>query len=210
MTSTPGQPVPRTLTRIAAACFVAGLLVSGFFVWRVVENVPASPVPIERGAVRLEKEGLTIYSSQPVLRPPCAAKDANGADIPLERPAGSETITYRGRTWYVVARSAEPVPPQTVVVSCTDDETNATYYAGPRMSVTAMVVAVFGAIGSFLLFLLAGVVLVIVDTTRRRRRNHPGPTFPGGPHHPGGPQYPGGGPQFPGGGPQYPGGPPRR
>jgi len=190
MTSYPGQPAPqrsRTLTWIAVACFVVGLAVSGFFVSRIVQNVPETPVSVESGPVQLEKEGLTVYASQPVLTPPCKAKDASGADIPLEHPSAAETITLNSRTFYVVARSVNPVPPQSVSVSCADDETNATYYAGPRMSVVAFVLSILGAIFAFVVFVIAGVVLLIVDTTKRRRSNRPGNTFPGGQP----PQYPG-------------------
>jgi hypothetical protein len=209
MTSHPGQPAPqrsRTLTWIAIACFVVGLAVSGFFVSRIVKNVPETPTSVESGPVQLEKEGLTVYASQPVLTPPCEAKDASGADIPLERPSASETITLNSRTYYVVARSVNPVPPQSVSVSCTDGDTNATYFAGPRMSVVSFVLSILGAVFAFLIFVIAGVILLVVDTTKRRRANRPANTFPGSGNPPGN-TYPGNQPpQYPGNQPpQYPG-----
>ncbi|TDO51297.1 hypothetical protein EV643_10334 [Kribbella sp. VKM Ac-2527] len=201
MTSYPGQPAPqrsRTLTWIAIACFVVGLAVSGFFVSRIVKNVPETPTAVESGPVQLEKEGLTVYASQPVLTPPCEAKDASGSDIPLKQPSASETITLNSRTYYVVARSVNPVPPQSVSVSCTDGDTNATYYVGPRMSVVAFVLSILGAVFAFIIFVIAGVILLVVDTTKRRRSNRPGNTFPGSGNPPGN-TYPGNQPpQFPG------------
>jgi len=191
MSTYPGQ-APRkkkTLTWLAIACFLVGLGLTGFFTYRIVATAPRSPEPIEAGVVRLDKEGLTIYASVPVPTPPCTAKDSGGADVPLEEPTGSEQITVNSETWYVVARSVDPVPAGEYSISCTDDETAATYAAGPRMSVVAFVVSIFGAIGSFLIFFGLGAVLLTVGAVRNRRRNRPGDTFPGS-----GPGGPGGGP----------------
>ena len=124
-------------------------MLTGFFTYRIVATAPRTPEPIEAGVVQLDKEGLTVYASVPVLTPPCQAKDSSGADVPLKAPTGSEQITVNSETWYVVARSVDPVPAGDYSISCTDDETGATYAAGPRMSVVAFVVSIFGAIGSF-------------------------------------------------------------
>ncbi|TCN44241.1 hypothetical protein EV644_101624 [Kribbella orskensis] len=193
MTTYPGQPAApaprRTLTWLAIASFVIGLVLAGFFVWRIVETAPRSPERIgTSGTVRLEEDGLTIYSSQPVLRPPCEVKDSSGADVPLESPTGSETITVNNNTWYVIARSVETVPPGEYVVSCADDDTGASYGVGPRMSILGFVGAIFGLLGSLLVFIGLGVVLLIVGAVKRRKANRPGNTFPGGP---GGYPYPG-------------------
>lgn len=199
MTSYPGQQPPapkKTLTWLAIACFVIGTVLGGFFVWQIVKNVPSSPQPIGNGAVHLEKEGLTVYASQPVLSPPCEAKDASGADVPLKPPSGSESITINDETWYAVSRSARLVPPGDYVVSCTDDETNATYAVGPNMSVAGMVGSIFGAVLSFLVFFILGAVLLGVGAVKRRRANRPGNTFPTNPG--GGPGYPPPGNTFPG------------
>ncbi|MEI8409152.1 MULTISPECIES: hypothetical protein [unclassified Kribbella] len=181
MSTYPGQPVPqkKTLTWIAIACFVVGLGLTGFFVYRIVATAPRTPEPIDAGVVTLEKEGLTIYASVPVLTPPCTAKDSSGADVPLEEPSGSEQITVNSETWYVIARSVDPVPAGDYSISCTDDETGATYAAGPRMSVVAFVVSIFGVIGSLLIFIGLGVVFLVVGAVKNRRRTPPGPTFPG-------------------------------
>ncbi|MEU4603101.1 hypothetical protein AB0F43_08990 [Kribbella sp. NPDC023972] len=192
MSTHPGQaapaPAPRkTLTWVAIACFVIGLGLTGFFVYRIVATAPAMPQPVEDGVVQLDREGLTIYSSVPVLTPPCQAKDSSGADVPLTRPSGSEQITVNSETWYVVARSAETVPAGDYTISCTDDETGATYAAGPKMSVVAFVVSILGAIFSFLIFLGLGIVLLVVSSVKKRRRDRPGNTFPGN-------TFPGGGP----------------
>ncbi len=192
MSTHPGQaPQKRkTLTWLAIACFVVGLGLTGFFTYRIVATAPRTPEPIEAGVVHLDKEGLTVYASVPVLTPPCTAKDPSGADVPLEGPTGSEQITVSSETWYVVARSVDPVPAGDYSISCTDDETGATYAAGPRMSVVAFVVSIFGAIGSVLVFFGLGVVFLVVGAVRNRRRNRPGNTFPGGgPGAPG--NYPG-------------------
>lgn len=201
MSTHPGQ-APRkkskTLTWLAIACFVIGIGLTGFFTYRIVATAPRSPEPIESGVVHLDKEGLTVYASVPVLTPPCTAKDSGGADVPLKAPTGSEQITVNSETWYVVARSVDPVPSGDYSISCTDDETGATYAAGPRMSVVAFVVSIFGAIGSFLIFVGLGLVLIVVGAVRNRRRNRPGDTFPGGGPGQGAPgNYPPPGTTFP-------------
>jgi hypothetical protein len=220
----PGQPSvkgpSRAWTVAAVALLAVGLVLTGFFAWKAFVNRPASPQPVEAGPVRLDREGLTIYSSQPVLRPPCEVKDSTGADIPLEAPSGSETITVNSGTWYVVLRSAEPVPAGEYSVSCSDDETNATYAAGPRFSVLGFAFALLGAIGSFVVFGLLGTVILVVVGVKRRRTNRPsdnsfpgsdsrwprGNTFPGGsaPYPPGGTPYPQGGTPYPQGSTPYP------
>lgn len=204
MTTYPGQPAARaprrTLTWLAIASFVIGLVLAGFFVWRIVETAPRSPERIgTSGTVRLDKDGLTIYSSEPVLRPPCEVKDASGADVPLKSPTGSETITINDNTWYVIARSVETVPPGEYVVSCADEDTGTSYGVGPRMSILGFVGSIFGLIGSLLVFIGLGVVLLVVGALKRRKANRPGNTFPGGP----GEQYPG----YPQQGYQHPGQP---
>src|SRR5262245_56388639 len=133
MSTYPGQPAPpapkRILTWIAVACFAIGLVLTAFFVVRIVQTAPRTPQSIEGGVVHLKKEGLTIYASVPVLTPPCEAKDAAGNDVPLKKPTGSENITINGETWYVVARSVDTVPAGAYSISCTDSETSATYAA---------------------------------------------------------------------------------
>lgn len=177
----PGRPAPakkKTLTWIAIACFVIGAGLTGFFVYRIVATAPRSPLSIESGVVHLDKEGLTIYASVPVPTPPCEAKDSTGADVPLEKPTGSEEITINDDTWYVVARSVDAVPAGDYSISCTDDQTPATYAAGPKSSVVAFVLSIFGAVGSFLIFGILGVVLLTIGIVRNRRRNGPTGTSP--------------------------------
>ncbi|MEV0285320.1 MULTISPECIES: hypothetical protein [unclassified Kribbella] len=195
MSAYPGQTEPKknkTLTWLAVACFVIGLGLTGFFVYRIVVTAPRTPEPIgESGVVHLDEEGLTIYSSVPVLTPPCEAKNADGADVPLKPVTGSEQISVNSDTWYVVARSVETVPAGDYTISCADDETSATYFAGPKMSVLAFVVSILGTVFSLLIFLGLGITFLTVAAVKNRRRNRPGPTFPGAP----GPGTPGpGGP----------------
>lgn len=200
MSAYPGQEPKKskTFTWIALACFVIGLGVTGFFVYRIVATAPRTPQPIENGVVHLDKEGLTIYSSVPVLTPPCQAKDSSGAEVPLESPSGSESISINSDTWYVIARSVETVPAGDYTISCTDDETGATYFAGPKMSVLAFVVSILGTIFSFLVFVGLGVVFLVVGGVKNRRRNQPGNTFPtGGPGQGAPGNYPSPGNTFP-------------
>ena len=205
MTSYPGQPTApsRTLIWLAVASFVIGIVLSAFFVWRAVANVPEAPEPIDNGPVQVDSDGFTIFSSIPVLRPPCEAKDESGNDVPLEEPTTDTSITLNDDTWYVVANSVDRVP-GTFAVSCLDDETGATYAVGPRLSLGAFVGSIIAAIGSFLLFFAVGVVLIIVNTVKTRRAKragaYPGNTFPAGPGYPAGPTFPG----YPPSGPGYP------
>ncbi|HWD78870.1 MAG TPA: hypothetical protein VG497_08310 [Kribbella sp.] len=208
MSLQPGAPKKSILPMIGIACFVVGALLAGFFAWRIVVTAPRTPQPIENGRVHLKREGLTIYSSIPVLGPPCTAQDANGNVVPLNKQTGSETITINGNSWYVVARSAKAVPAGDYSISCTDDETSATYAAGPRWSVLAFVVSILGTVFSLLIFIGLGVVFLAVGLVRRNRnRRPPGNTFPGQPGAPGNYyQQPGGYPNQPGGYPNRPGG----
>lgn len=203
MTMEPVAPKKSVLPVIGIVCFVIGVLVAGFFAWRIVVTAPRTPQPIENGRVHLKQEGLTIYSSIPVLGPPCSAQDANGNDVPLKRISGSETITINGNSWYVVSRSAQPVPAGDYSISCTDDETSATYAAGPRSSVLAFVVSILGTVFSLLIFIGLGVTFLAIGLVRRGRSRRAGSTFPTQPGAPGNyPQSPGGYPNQPGG---YPG-----
>ncbi|TWD82099.1 hypothetical protein FB561_3226 [Kribbella amoyensis] len=186
MTTQPGQSAPKkTMARIGIACIVVGVLLSGFFVWRIVQTAPRTPVDVSSGPIKLEKDGLTIYASRPVLRPPCEAKDANGNDIPLRNPSGSESITINERTFDVVAKSVDPVPPQEVVVSCQDTESGARFYAGPMMSVASFVLSILGTVFSLLIFLIVGIFLITFGSLKRRRANRGPNTFPGSQPHTG-------------------------
>jgi hypothetical protein len=174
-------PPPKTLTWIAIACLVFGLGLTGLFVNRIVRTAPSSPQPVEQATIHLTKVGLTVYASMPVRRQPCEVRDPNGAVLTLQEPTASETITINSETWYVVARSVDAVPPGDYSISCRDDETAASYFAGPRMSVVDFVLAIFGAIGSLLLFGILGGVLLTVGIVKNRRRHRPADTFPGAP-----------------------------
>ncbi|MFF0269343.1 hypothetical protein [Kribbella sp. NPDC004536] len=191
MTMDPAAPKKSVLPVIGIACFVIGVLLAGFFAWRIVVTAPRTPQPIENGRVHLKQEGLTIYSSIPVLGPPCSAQDANGNDVPLKKIRGSETITINGRSWYVVSRSAKTVPAGDYSISCTDDETSATYAAGPKSSVLAFVVSILGTVFSLLVFIGLGVVFLTIGLIRRNRGRRPTGTFPTQPGAPGNyPQQP--------------------
>lgn len=182
MAAAPKRPV---LQWVGIACLVVGALVAGFFAWRIVVTAPRTPQPIENGTVHLKKEGLTIYSSVPVLAPPCKVQDTDGNDVPVKRPSGSETISINGNSWYVVARSTEPVPAGDYHISCTDDETSATYSAGPRSSVAAFVLSILGAVFSLLIFIGLGATLLAIGAVRKNRNRRPTNTFPGQPGAPG-------------------------
>jgi hypothetical protein len=172
-------PAPKSiLPKLAIACFAVGALVVGFFVWRIVVTAPRTPQPIENGEVHLAKEGLTIYASIPVLTPPCKVQDAAGNDVPVSSPHGSETITINGDSWYVVARSVATVPAGDYSMSCTDDETSAIYAVGPKSSVLAFVLSIFGVVLGALIFIGLGVTFLTVGAVRRNRRRRAGNTFP--------------------------------
>lgn len=195
MTMQQGPPAAKksVLPAIAIGCFVVGAVLVGFFVWRIVATAPRTPQPIESGRVELKKDGLTIYASVPVLTPPCKAQDADGNDVPLKHPSGSESISINGDTWYVVARSVQTVPAGVYSISCTDDQTSATYAAGPKSSVVSFVLSILGTIFSLLIFVGLGVVFLVIWAVKRSRRNRPTATFPGQPGAPGNypqPNYP--------------------
>jgi hypothetical protein len=181
-------PPPKTLTWIAIACLVFGLGLTGLFVNRIVRTAPSSPQPVEQATIHLTKVGLTVYASMPVRRQPCEVRDPNGAVLTLQEPTASETITINSETWYVVARTVDHVPPGDYSVSCTDDETNAVYAAGPRSTLGDFAVSILAAVGSLLFFSTLGASLLIVSIVRRRRANRPPTnTFainPGGPGAP--------------------------
>ncbi|HEY3513713.1 MAG TPA: hypothetical protein VGL36_31340 [Kribbella sp.] len=206
-------PKKSILPAIGIACFVVGVLLAGFFVWRIVVTAPRTPQPIEGGMVHLKKEGLTIYSSVPVLAPPCTVKDASGNDVPTKRPGGSETITINGDTWYVVARSTSTVPAGDYSISCTDSETSATYAAGPKSSVAAFVLSIFGVVLSLLIFIGLGATFLAIGLVRKNRNRRPTNTFPTQPGAPGNYPHPSAGypgqpaahPNQPGGYPNQPG-----
>ncbi|WP_405056130.1 hypothetical protein OG474_25720 [Kribbella sp. NBC_01505] len=168
--SAPSAAPKRTLIWIAIGCFAVGLALTAFFVVRIITTAPASPQPIGDSStqVTLEEKGLTVYSSIPVLEVPCRVKDAQAGDIPIVQPHGTEQITVNGDSWYVVARSENPVPAGDYLVTCTDKETSATYAVGPRSSVVAFIVSIFGAIGSVVVFGALGAVLLTIGIVRRR------------------------------------------
>jgi hypothetical protein len=154
---------------LAIASFVIGIALAGFFAFRIVETAPRSPQPIGSGPVHLKEVGLTIYASVPVLRPPCTVQDATGGEQPLGHLQGSETITINGKTWYVVAKTVDDVPPGDYLVSCSDDVTSATYAVGPRSSVLGFVGSIFGLLASLFTFCGVGIALLIVALIKRRR-----------------------------------------
>ncbi|GAA0607301.1 hypothetical protein HPO96_31755 [Kribbella sandramycini] len=165
--SAPAAP-RRTLVWIGIACWLVGLALTAFFVVRIVASAPATPQPAE-GTVTLTEKGLTIWSSIPVEGEPCGVQDAQGNDVPLVDPRGTEQITVNGDSWYVVARSAEPVPAGDYAVECTDEVDGAEYGVGPRTTVTSFVLSIFGAIGSFLVFGAIGAILFTIGMVRSRR-----------------------------------------
>jgi hypothetical protein len=211
MTSYPQPSKPagpsKTWTWIGVGLLVLAVVLTGFFVWKVVETVPRTPQSIGVGMFHLDQEGLTIYSPHPIMPPACLASDSTGANVPLKRPSGSETITINSKTWYVVSRSVEPVPAGDYLVTCFGSDRNVTYAVGQRSSVLSFVGAIFGAIASFVILGIAGVLILVISGLKRRRANHPpSNTFPGGgsPYPQGGNPYPQGGNPYPQGGNPYP------
>jgi hypothetical protein len=181
----------RTLIWIVIGCLAAGLALTAFFVVRIVTTAPASPQPIGSSStqVTLEEKGLTVYSSIPVMQAPCRVKDAQAGDVSLVQPRSTEQITVNGDSWYVVLRSETAVPAGDYLVTCTDKETSATYAVGPRSSVLAFILSIFGAIGSVLVFGALGAVLLTIGIVRRRPK--PVGRVPGYAPPPGSPAPPG-------------------
>jgi len=179
------------MKRAAIASFAVGAVLAAFFVVLLVRNLPSSPQPIGGGLVQTKKDGLQLWASRPGVKPACVVKTSAGAEVSLEIPSGSESITINGTSWYLVARSAEMVPAGNYVVSCTDAEPGTTYAAGPRSSIAIFVLSILGLVFSILIFVGLGTVLLVVGSRRNRRKSGPGNTFPGNPPgypQPGGPQ----------------------
>ncbi|WP_145807440.1 hypothetical protein [Kribbella amoyensis] len=168
MTTPPVPPKPRRpLIGIAVACFLAGLVVSGFFIYLLVSNLPSVPTRLGDSPVRLERAGLTVFASQPALSVTCKATDESGADIPLRKPDRSEQYALETKTFYVVAHSVDKVPPQSVQVRCPDSDV--AFYVGQRHTMGTFMIPALGAVGSFGLFLVIGVVLIVLDRRQTRR-----------------------------------------
>ncbi|MFK4087606.1 hypothetical protein ACI2LF_26085 [Kribbella sp. NPDC020789] len=196
----------RTLIWIAIGCFVVGLALTAFFVVRIVTLAPVSPQPVgaDATAVRLEEKGMTIYASIPILEVPCRVKDSQAGDVPIVQPRGTEQITVDGDSWYVVARSQDPVPAGDYTVTCIDKQTSASYAVGPRSTVAGFILSIFGAIGSFLVFGALGGVLLVIGIVRRRPKPVgrvpgylPPPGSPAPPNHTFPPYAPGPNPDRP-------------
>ncbi|MEV8377148.1 hypothetical protein AB0P21_30685 [Kribbella sp. NPDC056861] len=172
MSMSPGVRTPvsrRPLLWIAAACFAIGIVVSGIFMMPMLGMIPHEPVPLGDGVVQLEYEGLTISTTARGQTPTCQAKDATGADIPLKGPLKRENYSVSGPSYYVIAHSRSPIPPQTVTVTCTNADNTIRYYVGDRASVDTMLPALVKALGSFGLAMLISIALVVIDVVRRRR-----------------------------------------
>ena len=167
----PATKDPRpVLTLVGVGIVAVGIVLSGFFMVEVLRGFPESPVAVDGRAVVLERVGLTIFSTDQGAAQSCTAKDAGGNEIALKVPSHQEKWDDAGDLYYVVAHSAERVPAQTVVVACTDENSN--YFVGQRQSADMFVMPVVKAAGSFFIPAAIGVVLIIVDQVKRRRRSH--------------------------------------
>jgi hypothetical protein len=174
---------PRRIWYLVAAGLAALTLIAvAILVWRAAAAVPATPVVLEPGSsqVRVEREGLTVYSSELQANVRCRASTADGADVPLRDPSGTEELSAGdGRTWYVALRSVKPVPAGVYTVSCEPLPAGVELAAGPRASALTFIALVLGAVlTGFLGLLTAGVVALVVLLRRRghrrRLRSEPG------------------------------------
>jgi hypothetical protein len=172
MTVQPGARPPfsrRPLLWTAIAFFAAALVLSSIFIMQMVSAMPTEPVPLGDGTVRLDRDGLTISTTARGQTPSCQAKDATGADIPLKGPLKRENYSVDGPSYYVIAHSRSPVPPQTVTVTCTNADNTIPYYVGDRASVDKMIPALIKAFASFILAVLIGSAFIRIEQLRHRR-----------------------------------------
>jgi hypothetical protein len=165
----------RSWYAVAAGLVVLTAVAVGSFAWRAFETVPSPPTVLQPGAnqLRLEREGLTVFSSEARASASCQATTPGGQEVRFTDPTASEQISIGdGRNWYVALRSAEPGPAGTYTVTCAPVPPGVFLAAGPRASVLTFVGAVLGALvaGALGLALAAAVAVVVLLKRRGHRR----------------------------------------
>jgi hypothetical protein len=131
--------------------------------------LPERPVTLNPGqnTIRLEKEGVTLFSSEMVTGAECTVTTGDGKAVPMEDPAGTERYEFDSGAWYVSRRSVDPVPPGQVVISCPEAE--ATFAYGPRNTIVKFALLLVGAIGIGVAAFGIAVILLIVGLVKRSR-----------------------------------------
>ncbi|MEV6414116.1 hypothetical protein [Kribbella sp. NPDC051718] len=172
MTVQPGPRPPFSrwpLMWTAIAFFAAGLVLSSIFLLQMMSVMPTEPAPLGDGLVQLDRDGLTISTTAQGQTPSCQAKDATGADIPLKNPLKRENYSVDGPSYYVIAHSRTPIPPQTVTVTCTNADNTIPYYVGDRAAPDKMFAALIKAFASIIVAVLIGSAFIRVEQLRHRR-----------------------------------------
>jgi hypothetical protein len=131
--------------------------------------LPERPTQLNPGqnTVRLEKEGLTLFSSEMVTSAECTVTTADGRPVAMVDPSGSERYEFDSGAWWVTRRSAEPVPPGQLTISCPEAESSFAY--GPRDTIVKFAALLLGAIGVGVAAFGIAVVLLIVGFVKRSR-----------------------------------------
>ena len=132
-------------------------------------SLPERPATLNPGqnSVRLEKEGLTLFSSEMVTSAECTVTTAGGAPVAMEDPTGTERYEFDSGAWYLSRRSVEPVPPGQLTITCPEAE--ATFAYGPRNTIVKFATLILAAIGVGIVAFGIGVVLLIVGFVKRSR-----------------------------------------
>ena len=177
MSTYPGQPpaAKKTLIWIAIACFVIGVVLTGFFVWRIVVTAPRTPQPIESGVVHLDKDG-----PDDLLVRAGARAAVQGAGLLGRRRAARSRRAGRRRS-RSTATAGTSSPGRWTRSRRGTTASRAPTTRRPRRTPSgrgcpsvAFVLSIFGAIGSFLVFFVLG-----GDPAHHRPGQEPPPQPPG-------------------------------
>ena len=161
---------------------VVGTIAAAVLGVQAAQALPERPVTLNPGenTVRLEKEGLTLFSSEMVTGAECTVTTADGKAVAMEDPAGTERYEFDTGAWYVSRRSAEVVPPGQVVITCPEAESTFAY--GPRNTIVKFAALLLGAIGAGVAAFGIALILLIVGLVKqsrsRRRQFQPPPQQP--------------------------------
>lgn len=159
----------------AAIVLVAGVIAGVVLGFQAAGALPDRPATLDpgRNSVRLEKEGLTLFSSELVTAAECTVTTSDGKQVEMVDPSGTERYEFDTGAWYVSRRSAEPVPPGPVTITCPEAE--ATFAYGPRNTIVKFAALLLSAIGVGVAGFGIAVVLLIVGFVKRSRNRRQQP-----------------------------------
>lgn len=148
---------------------VVGTIAAAVLGVQAARALPERPVTLNPGAntVRLEKAGVTLFSSEMVTGAECTVTSADGTAVVMEDPAGTERYEFDTGAWYVSRRSVEPVPAGQVVITC--PEAAATFAYGPRDTIVKFAALLLGAIGAGVAAFGIALILLIVGLVKNSR-----------------------------------------